>query len=210
MYDIPKDELARVYLDEGLSIEECAEYFGCSTSPIEGRLRSYDIPVRNRGNQPMDVSYDVLYNLYVKEGMTTVEVAEELDCHPSTVGKKLQEHDIPTTGPNHGRSIDIPEEELVRLYIDEERTTYEIAEYYDCDPTVVERRLEWYDVEIRHTATDGTWSTSTGPLGAGSAGRRSNARIISVSGVGSPTRSTGRDTSSRPGASDSASMSTIG
>lgn len=110
----------------------------------------------------MDVSYDVLYNLYVKEGMTTVEVAEELDCHPSTVGKKLQEHDIPTTGPNHGRSIDIPEEELVRLYIDEERTTYEIAEYYDCDPTVVERRLEWYDVEIRHTATDGTWEYKYG------------------------------------------------
>lgn len=156
-YDIPKDELAQKYLDEGLSIEECADHFGCSTTPIENRLRWYDLPVRNRGNQPLNVTKNELYKLYVDEGLTTMEVADRLECHPSTVGKKLKEHGIPTTGPNHGRSISISKDELIRLYVDEEQTTYDLAERYDCDPTVVERRLRWYGIETRHTsAGDGT------------------------------------------------------
>lgn len=163
MYDIPKDELVEKYIDEGLSIEQCAAYFGCSTSPIENRLREYDLEVRNRGNQPLEVSKKTLYPLYVEERLTTSEVAEQLDCHPSTVSRKLKEHDIPTTGPNHGRSIPIPERELIQLYVDEERTTYELADRYDCDPTVIERRLGWCGVETRHTtAGDGDWQYKYG------------------------------------------------
>lgn len=161
--DIPKEELERKYIDEDLSIEECAEYFGCSPTPIANRLRAYDIEVRNRGNQPLNVSRNELYELYVEEGLTTIEVAEQLDCHPSTVGKKLQEHGIPTTGENHGRSIPIPKRDLIESYVEEGQTTYEIAERYDCDPTVIERRLRWYGIERRHTdAGADTWDYKYG------------------------------------------------
>ena len=95
MLDIPKDELARKYLDEGLSIEECAEHFGCSPTPVANRLRAYDLEVRNQGNQPLEVSEEGLRRLYVEEGLTTVDVAQELECHPSTVSRKLSEHGIP-------------------------------------------------------------------------------------------------------------------
>lgn len=163
MIDIPKDELERIYLDEDCSIAECAEHFGCSTTTIEGLLRKYDIPVRNRGNQPLEVSKNELQRLYVEQGLTTTEVVERLDCHPSTVGKKLKAHNIPTTGPNHGRSLNIPKDDLIRLYVEEEQTTYQLAERYDCDPTVVERRLRWYGIEPRHTPTgNGEWQYKYG------------------------------------------------
>lgn len=151
MIDISKDELERKYIDEDLSIEECAEYFGCSPTPIAHRLRAYDIEVRNRGNQPLDVSRKELDELYVEKGLSTTEVAERLNCHPSTVGKKLREHGIPTTGENHGSSIHIPKRELIESYVEEGRTTYELAERFNCDPTVIERRLRWYEIEDRHT-----------------------------------------------------------
>ncbi|MFB6353284.1 MAG: helix-turn-helix domain-containing protein [Halobacteriales archaeon] len=151
-YNIPKDELARKYLDEGLSIEECAEFFGCSTNPIEHRLRQYALPIRNRGNQPLEISKQELQELYVEDGLTTIDIAEKLGCHPSTVSKKLKEHAIPTNGPNHGRSILIPKDELIKLYVDEEQTTYDLAEQYDCDPTVIERRLRWFGIDNRHTS----------------------------------------------------------
>lgn len=157
MYDISKDELYEMYVKEGLSIEECADHFGCSTSPIEQRLRAFDIEVRPRGNQRLDVPQEVLHELYVEAGLTTVEIADRFDCHPSTIGRKILEQGIPTDGANHGHAIDIPESELVERYVENGETTYELGEYYGCDPSVIERRLRWYDISLRHTsAGDGT------------------------------------------------------
>lgn len=163
MYDITKDELFRKYVDEGLSISECAEYFGCSTGPIEDRLRKFEIPVRNRGNQPLEIPEDRLRRLYVDLGLTTVEIAEEFDCHPGTIGRRLNEYGIETTGENHGNAVRIPKDELVESYVEDGNTTYELADRYDCDPTVIERRLRWYGIETRHTsAGDGDWQYNYG------------------------------------------------
>lgn len=163
MYDIPKDELFKKYVDDGLSISECAEYFGCSTGPIENRLRKYDIPVRNRGNQPLDIPKDTLRRLYVDLDLTAAEIAEEFKCHPATIGRRLDEYGIKTIGENHGNAVQIPKNELVELYVGEGETTYELAQRFDCDPTVIERRLRWYGIETRHTsAGDGEWQYKYG------------------------------------------------
>lgn len=146
------DELEERYIREGLSIQECADHFGCSTTLIEFRLAEYGIPTRPPGSQPVEVTRDELEELYVEQGLTTIEVADRLDCHPSTVGKKLREHGIPRTGENHGRSIHIPERELAVLYIEEGQTTYQLAERFECGPTVIERRLRWYGIDTRHTS----------------------------------------------------------
>lgn len=155
-YNISKEELYRKYVDEGLSIDECADYFRCSTCPIEDRLRRIGIEIRNRGNQPLDIPEEVLHELYVVQGLSTVEIAKRFDCHNATISNKLREYGIPTTGPNHGNSLNLPKEELIELYVDEGKTTYELAERYGCDPTVIERRIRWYGIETRHTtAGDG-------------------------------------------------------
>jgi transposase len=161
---IPRDELAKKYLDEGLSFEDCAEHFGCSSSTIENRLHQYDIPTRPPGSEPGEIKETDLRELYVDMGLSTVEIAEMYDCHNSTISSKLKQYGISTEGPNHGNALQIPEEELVTLYVDEDQTTYELAERYNCDPTVIERRLRWYGIETRHTtAGDGEWEYKYGP-----------------------------------------------
>lgn len=162
-YEIPEDELRELYLSDERSIQECADHFGCSSTLIEFRLQRYDIPTRAPGSEPVDIPEETLYELYVETGLTTLEIAERFDCHNSTISRKLEQYDIPTYGSNHGHAVDISEDELVTLYVEEERTTYELAERYDCDPTVIERRLRWYGVETRHTtAGDGDWEHKYG------------------------------------------------
>lgn len=161
--DIPVGELRRLYQEEGLSMEDCADEFGCSSTLIEFRLRRYDIPIRPPGSDPVDIPERELTELYVDEGLSIREIAERYDCHNSTISRRLREYDIPTSGTNHGNAVQIPKDELVELYVDEGNTTYELAERFDCDPTVIERRLRWYGVETRHTsAGDGEWQYKYG------------------------------------------------
>lgn len=154
-YDIPEDELRELYLQQEYSIQDCADHFGCSSTLIEVRLDRYGIPTRPPGGDSVDISEETLRELYVEQGLSTVEVAERFDCHDSTISRKLREHGIARDGPNHGNAMELPEDELVQLYVEEERTTYELADRYGCDPTVIERRLRWNDVEVRHTFSGG-------------------------------------------------------
>lgn len=162
-YTIPEEILRKLYLDEKLSMNECAAHFGCSSSLIELKLGAYDIPTRPPGSEPVEIAEEELYELYVEAGLSTVDIAEKFDCHNSTISDRLAEYGIKARGPNHGRSLQIPEDELRRLYVEEERTTYELGEYYNCDPTVIERRLRWYGIEERHTLPgDNDWEEPYG------------------------------------------------
>lgn len=210
-FDITESKLRELYLDRGYSIRESAEYYGCSTSLIEIKLSKYDIDTRPPGSSPVEATPGRLKVLYIGQDLTTIEIADRLDCHPSTVGKKLNQFGIPTTGPNHGRSIQVDEDRLRRLYLKEGETTYQIAERFDCDPTVIERRLRWYGIEDRHTdAGETPGPTNTAPAGGDSVGRRSSGRTISANAAGSPTISIARSTSSRHAASGSVWTSIIG
>lgn len=160
---IQPEELRVQYIEEGKSFEECAEYFDCSSSLIEQRLHEYDIPTRPAGSDPVDISESELRELYVDTGLSTVEIAERYGCHNATISSKLKDAGISTEGPNHGNSLNLPEEELIELYVERGKTTYDLAEYYDCDPTVIERRLRWYGIEERHTGpSDDPWEYKYG------------------------------------------------
>lgn len=50
-----KDLLIKLYQDEGRTLEEIAEQIGCSPTQINRYLRSYGIPLRERGSRPLKV-----------------------------------------------------------------------------------------------------------------------------------------------------------
>lgn len=161
--EIPPEDLREQYIENGKSFEECAEYFNCSSSLIENRLHEYDIPTRPAGGEPVEISKSELRELYVEKDLSTVEIADRYNCHNSTISSKLNEQGISTEGPNHGNSLNLPKEELIDLYVQQEKTTYELADYYDCDSTVIERRLRWYGITKRHTGpSDDPWEYKYG------------------------------------------------
>lgn len=46
-FDIPKDELRRLYVAESWSLRECAERYNCTPVTVRNRLIDYDIPRRD-------------------------------------------------------------------------------------------------------------------------------------------------------------------
>ncbi len=95
--DIPEKELRDLYLEEKMSSTEIAEELGCSKRTILKRLRKYGIPRRSSGPKRRDdLTKNKLEDLYIRERLSTREIAEKLDTGRSTVYRKLKEHDIQT------------------------------------------------------------------------------------------------------------------
>lgn len=85
---------------------------------------------------------------YLVEGMTCDEIGDELGCSGRTVSTWLQKHDVPTRTKNDyigGPWRD--EETLQELYIEQELTSYEVADKLGCSQNCVVRWLNHYGIE---------------------------------------------------------------
>lgn len=95
--DISKKELKKLYLEEEMSSNEIADESGCSKRTILKRLRKYNIPRRKPGPKRRDdLTKELLERLYIKEELSTREIADKLDTGRSTVYSKLKKYNIPT------------------------------------------------------------------------------------------------------------------
>jgi len=93
-----EDRLRTLYVDRELTIQETAEELGCHWLTVRKWLGTHDIEVRSRNPEiPNELrNREKLLRLYRGEGMSTYQIADELDCAPSTVHDYLSEHDIET------------------------------------------------------------------------------------------------------------------
>jgi DNA-binding MarR family transcriptional regulator len=95
----------------------------------------------------------VLERLYVDQGKSQSEIADELGCTRSTVSRWLDKHDIGTREKGdpkvQGETPWRDEDTLRELYLDEELTTYEIGDRLGCQDTTVARWLRNYGIEVR-------------------------------------------------------------
>lgn len=53
-YDIPKEELKRLYIDEHMTCVEIGKIYGCNRVTIENRLKEYNIPRRTENDWTAD------------------------------------------------------------------------------------------------------------------------------------------------------------
>lgn len=98
-------------------------------------------------------SEERLRELYVAEGMTMEQVAEELGCSGVTVSKWLTRFGIKTRYQTSGNDCGWRDRQtLERLYFNEGLTTHEIAERLDCSQSVVVKWMRKHRIEARSTA----------------------------------------------------------
>ncbi len=91
-----EDRLRGLYQDERYSIQRIADELGTSYSTIYRWMDKYDIE-RRTANQNMDGAWkdkDTLKKLYVNQGLSIPEVADELGCGKTTVHRWLKKHGI--------------------------------------------------------------------------------------------------------------------
>jgi 5-methylcytosine-specific restriction endonuclease McrA len=87
---------------------------------------------------------------YVEERRTTVDIAEECGCDDTTVGDWLKRHGIETRRGGVQTPEELTDKEWLReQYVEEGRTTYEIAERCGCSGWTVGTWLERHGIETR-------------------------------------------------------------
>ena len=92
---IPKDELERLYVTERRTLADIAKECNCSTVSVRWFLDKYGIESRASRIKTV-LPFDVLWNLYVKDGLSQKKIASKLGCSITTVYKNMQCHNIKT------------------------------------------------------------------------------------------------------------------
>lgn len=106
-----EEVLRRLYVEQRLTMAEVADTLQCSREAVQEWIHRHDIETRSRNPTVPDelTDRDTLHKLYTRDGKSTYEIADSLDCAPSTVFDWLREHDIETrsvgshAGPLHHR-----------------------------------------------------------------------------------------------------------
>jgi transposase-like protein len=93
------DWLREQYVDRERSAADIAEECGCHNSTIRRWLDKHGIETRSSGRDSDErlTDADWLREQYVDRRRSTVDIAEERDCHYTTVLRWLDRHGIETT-----------------------------------------------------------------------------------------------------------------
>ena len=134
---IPKDDLVRMYQNEGLTISDIGRKLGCDPSVVWRRLKKYGIPRRNSGTISRTIiTKEALQRMYVDERKSAAMIAREMGHSDVTVWNRLKEYGFEIRGRSLGNVI--TKDDLQRLYMDEGRPLKEIAEMYKCHENTVQ------------------------------------------------------------------------
>jgi len=88
--------LRKLHWDEGLSVSDIADKFDVSYATVYRHMEKHDIE-RRTANQDKEGDWknkEVLRRLYVENGLSIPEVADELGCGKTTVHRWLKKHGI--------------------------------------------------------------------------------------------------------------------
>ena len=150
---IPKEDLVRMYQNEGLTISDIGRKLGCQPSIVWQRLKKYNIPRRNSGTISRTIiTKEALQRLYVDEGKSAAKIAREMGCSDITVLNRLREYGFEIRGRNLGSVI--TKEDLQRLYVDEGLPLKDIAETYKCHEGTIKSYRRKFGIPKRRDYSD--------------------------------------------------------
>lgn len=94
-----KEWMIEHYLERQESVDNIAVLLGCTESNVRYYLRNFGIPIRYKPRGRIQISIlndrDWLYDKYITQQLSTVEIADEIGCAVSSVLNALKRFDIP-------------------------------------------------------------------------------------------------------------------
>ncbi len=100
------------------------------------------------------LSSKALYRLYVEQGYSSLDIAEQYKTTSPSVRRLLRKYEIPIRSKSEARrlavGIPISTKELERLYVTEQNSTEEIAAKLKCSATGIRDRLRSEGLAIRN------------------------------------------------------------
>ena len=92
--------LRKMYQDKKMSSNEISKIFKCSPKTILALLKKHNIKIRSKSKAikaffNINIPKKELDKLYLKEKLSSVEIARKFKCSPSLIRNKLREYKIP-------------------------------------------------------------------------------------------------------------------
>lgn len=113
--DVSAEEVARLYVDEGLRTTAIARLLGCNNALVLSRLAEAGVPRSRRAR----LSASEITRLYVEEQLSTAAIAAKFSVSRSTISRLLQESGVALrrTGPPTKPVIPCPRSLTFKAYL---------------------------------------------------------------------------------------------
>lgn len=143
--------------EQGQSAQQIAEVTGIEADAVRRRLEAAGALNRHAManyqpvGEPSDpLSRELLETMYLGQGMTPYEIATATGTTHRKVEYRLTRYGIPRrNGGGHKLLTDITPEILRELYVDQQRSSVEIADMLECSSVHVRLLMNTYGIEIR-------------------------------------------------------------
>lgn len=135
---------------QGLSLSEIGERLGTCQSNISRWMREFDLDTSRLSSDEPWHDEERLRELYWEEELDMQEIAEELGCSRITVQEWMDKLDIETRSVIEDPPDELTQEGWLRgAYVEQGRSTYDIAEELNCAPSAVFNWLNTHGIETR-------------------------------------------------------------
>lgn len=124
-----------------MECDVCGEEFASEHGVDVHKGAAHDMPWQDE---------DTLREMYLGDGMSTYEIADELDTSAKRISKWLGKFDIEARDKATANGgYNFSKQELARLYHQDRMTTVEIGDEYGIDPSCVNRQMDRMGIERR-------------------------------------------------------------
>lgn len=140
-----RETLYKKYWVEEKTCDEIGDELGCSGRTVSTWLQKHDIETRTKNDYVSGPwrDKDTLEELFIDQGLTSYEVADELGCSQNCIMRWLHRYGIEREHPWKD------EETLRELYIERQMTTYEIGDKFDVSATTIGAALKRHGIPRR-------------------------------------------------------------
>lgn len=97
----------------------------------------------------LDDKKDEIIRLHREDELTNQQIAEQLGTSASSINTRLRKWGANISDCNRNNRIDIPEEEIRRMYWDEEMHPAQIAEKYGVHKMTITHKMQTYGIPFR-------------------------------------------------------------
>lgn len=148
---IPRRQLEDLYIRRGFSLAEIGRRLNVSPKTVGRRLREENIDIRAAGESILRRAE--LKDLYCSQGLTMEQIATRFGRSVAWVQEALKRHGIPSRprGMDRHHRQDLPVSEIVRLYVDEERSASAVGRKLGISTPLVLRTVHGQGQPVRRS-----------------------------------------------------------
>ena len=139
--------IIKMYTVDFLSLKKIGEKYGCSKSVIGNLLKKNNIEVYDRNLKQHLIDDETVCNEHIN-GSTITEIAKKHNSTDTVITAILKKNNVEIINHRNYNYSDNEIKELIRLYTVELKTSFELAELFDCTVVRVNKILNENNIDI--------------------------------------------------------------